>query len=161
MRFNLYITLCAFHSMYFILCITFCAFHFLYYNFCISVYLFHTLSFILCIYSVHFILCISFYAFHFLHFLHFIICIYAYYTTHCYKVKISYCHYCTMFARPPQTDRVPRSSLTMRKVIRRRGEMRGRIGGGKKTINLVATAFASQPVCNATRAVHALHSDQF
>ena len=33
--------------------------------------------------------------------------------------------------------------------------------GEKKTMNLVATSFATLPVCNAARAAHALHSNQF
>jgi hypothetical protein len=31
----------------------------------------------------------------------------------------------------------------------------------KKTMNLVATSFATQPVCNAIWVAHALRSDQF
>jgi hypothetical protein len=31
----------------------------------------------------------------------------------------------------------------------------------RKTMNLMATTFASQPVCNATQAVHALLSDKY
>jgi hypothetical protein len=48
-------------------------------------------------------------------------------------------------------------SLLGEKVIRRREKKRKE----KKTTNLVATSFATQPVCNAARAPHALRSDQF
>ena len=52
----------------------------------------------------------------------------------------------------------PRSSPSLRKVIRRRREKKERL---KKTINSVATTFTMQPVCNAARAAHALRSDQY
>jgi hypothetical protein len=45
----------------------------------------------------------------------------------------------------------PRQSPCLRKVIRR---------SEKKTMNLVATTFASQPICNATWAAHTLRSDK-
>jgi hypothetical protein len=50
-------------------------------------------------------------------------------------------------------------SLLGEKVIRRR-EKKRKQEQEKKTTNLVATSFATQPVCNAARAAHALHSDQ-
>jgi hypothetical protein len=48
----------------------------------------------------------------------------------------------------------PRTNPFGRKVIRYRERER------EKTTNLVATMFATQPVCNAARAAHALRSDQ-
>jgi hypothetical protein len=49
-------------------------------------------------------------------------------------------------------------SLLGEKVIRRGGENKRKEREEKK--NLVATSFATQPVYNAGRAAHALHSDQ-
>jgi hypothetical protein len=53
-----------------------------------------------------------------------------------------------------------RTTPSGRKVIWRRKKERGGGGGGEKTRNLVATSFATQPVCNAAQAAHALFSDQ-
>ena len=52
------------------------------------------------------------------------------------------------------------SSLSLRKVIRRRRGKRERKRKEKK-MNLVATTLATQSVCNATRAAHTLRSDQY
>jgi hypothetical protein len=49
----------------------------------------------------------------------------------------------------------PRTTPSGRKVIGGEEEEEE-----KKTMNLVATTFATQPVCNAARTAHALRSDQ-
>jgi hypothetical protein len=59
----------------------------------------------------------------------------------------------------------PGTTPSGRKVIRRREKEREKRKERKrkereKTMNLVATTFATQPVCNTTRAAHALHLDQ-
>jgi hypothetical protein len=51
----------------------------------------------------------------------------------------------------------PKSTPSGRKVIRHRRKKREE---EKKTMNLVATSFATQPVFNAARATHTLRSDQ-
>jgi hypothetical protein len=55
----------------------------------------------------------------------------------------------------------PRLSACLRKVIRLR-EKEGEKDRNKreKTMNSVATTYAWQPICNATRAAHALCPDQ-
>ena len=58
---------------------------------------------------------------------------------------------------------VCRLSACLRKVIRHRKEERKKEDRKKekKAMNLVATTFASKTVYNATRAAHALRSDQY